>query len=77
MPNWNDMLFELKKLGSQFDILRREYLKRLSELTGRNTIIYYSAFLEKPEIPLLHLMINDSDKNSFMTTFHNLDKSKG
>ena len=54
--------------------MRREYLAALYKLTGRNVIVYYSGWLQKPNIPS---EINDSDKNGFMTVVHKLDKQKG
>lgn len=48
MPSWSDILAELQKTGSPHDVVRRKYLAELSALTGRNTIIYYSAWLAKP-----------------------------
>ncbi|PKL69822.1 MAG: serine protease [Methanomicrobiales archaeon HGW-Methanomicrobiales-1] len=77
MPDWNSLLNELNTLSSAgpFDILRRKYLKQLSDITGRNVIIYYSGWLQKPGIP--DEAINDNDKNGFMTTIHSLDRSKG
>lgn len=77
MPNWNDLLIELNSTGSQFDILRRKYLEGLAKLTGRNTIIYYSGWLDKPNAPNNLLMINDGDKNGFMSTIHKLDRDNG
>jgi len=74
MPDWNELSDELKKSGSTFDVLRRKYLKRLSGYTGRNTIIYYSGWLQKSNLPF---GINDSDKNGFMTTLHGLNRNKG
>jgi len=75
MPNWNQLLDETKAMGSPHDVLRRKYLKDLSNLTGRNVIIYYSGWLQKPNTP--GLGINDEDKNGFMTTINKLDRSKG
>jgi len=78
MPNWNQLLDEvnqLNKIGSQFDIVRRKYLKGLHQRTKRNIIIYYSGWLQKPGIP--GYGINDEDKNGFMTTINNLDRSIG
>jgi hypothetical protein len=45
MPDWNEILNEIKASGSTLDIIRRKYLKKLSELTKRNVIIYYSGWL--------------------------------
>jgi ClpP class serine protease len=78
MPDWNSLLNELNVIaasGGPFDILRRNYLKNLSDLTGRNTIVYYSGWLQKSGIP--DVAINDNDKNGFMTTIHGLDRNKG
>ena len=43
MPNWHEIMQELNRSGSTFDVIRRRYLKRLSEYTGRNVIAYYSG----------------------------------
>lgn len=75
MPNWNQVMDEIVKASSHYDIIRRKYLADLSELTGRNTIIYYSGWLQKGN--LAYSNIGDDDKNGFMTTIHKLDRSKG
>lgn len=49
MPSWHSVLEEIKTRGSTYDVVRREYLRRLFELTGRNVIIYYSGWLQKPD----------------------------
>jgi ATP-dependent protease ClpP protease subunit len=78
MPNWNDLLNEIRASGSTFDIIRRKYLKELHEVTKRNVIIYYSGWLQKPGIiETGQIAINDKDKTGFMTTIHKLDKDKG
>lgn len=76
MPDWKDLLDELKEAGSNFDIIRRKYLKNLHELTGRNVIIYYSGWLQKPQLPF-EFGINDSDKTGFMNAIHRLDPKLG
>lgn len=75
MPNWHDVLSELKKTGSGHDVIRRKYLKRLYGITKRNIILYYSGWLQKPGI--LFAALNDSDKNGFMTVINKMDHSKG
>lgn len=75
MPNWNQILDEIKETGSVHDVIRRKYLAQLSDLTGRNIIIYYSGWLQKPG--LRGTEINDADKNGFMTVINSLDRSKG
>lgn len=80
MPNWNDVLEEVKAAGSVYDTVRRKYLEQLYELTGRNVVIYYSGWLQRMEL-LRHgvtgFELNDSDKNGFMAAIHKLDKGKG
>ena len=80
MPNWTDVLKEIVETGAAgnaapLDTVRTKYLHLLSQKTGRNTIAYYSGFLQKPDLALAE--INDDDKNGFMATVHNLDRSKG
>lgn len=75
MPNWNQILDELKETGSTHDVVRRKYLNRLAKLTGRNVIAYYSGWLQKSG--LRDNQINDADKNGFMTVIHKLDRTKG
>ncbi len=77
MPDWNDVLNEIqdKQKSSVYDLIRRDYLKRLHEVTGRNIIIYYSGWLQKPGISGTE--VNDADKNGFMNAIHNLDRTKG
>ncbi len=80
MPNWNELLGELQRAGSAHDVIRRRYLAELSEQTGRNTIVYYSAWLQKAQIAQQHpevFSVNDNDKNGFMATIHGMDRSKG
>lgn len=49
MPNWSEVLFEVQSAiqnnpgSNPFDLVRRKYLKQVSQITGRNTIAYYSA----------------------------------
>ena len=61
-----------------YDIVRKKHLKRLSDKTGRNTILYYSGWLQKPTSGIRRLTsINDDDKNGFMDALQRLDTSKG
>ena len=80
MPAWNELLNETKAAGSVHDVIRRKYLQRLSSHTKRNAIIYYSGWLQKPQLQResgIELGISDSDKNGFMSVIHKLDRSKG
>jgi len=75
MPDWNQLLNEINAAGSTHDVIRRRYLKELHDLTRRNVIIYYSGWLQKPNLDGVE--VNDADKNGFMTVIHQLDRSKG
>jgi ATP-dependent protease ClpP protease subunit len=79
MPNWGEILSEVVKSGHTTDSIRRKYIKRLSQLTKRNTIIYYSGFLQKrgPNSSSVDFGLNDLDKNGFMSVIHGLDRNAG
>ena len=80
MPNWNQLLDEVRTAGSVYDLTRRKYLQQLQKLTGRNVIVYYSAWLQKSDLlnqGVAGFELNDNDKNGFMATIHELDRSKG
>lgn len=77
MPSWNEILEEVNKtkIPNGIDIVRRKYLSSISEVTGRNTIAYYSSFLQKPNAPSID--INDDDRNAFMSMVYKMDRTKG
>ncbi len=80
MPSWPAVLLEIRAVGGPQDVVRRKFLAALSDLTGRNTIIYYSGWLQKPDLARQNFpgfAINDSDKHGFMSAIHKLDRSKG
>lgn len=79
MPTWDEILKEVGSASNILDVTRRKYIKELSDYTNRNTIIYYSAFLQKQSLVSrgVDFSINDNDKNGFMTVVNKLDKSKG
>ena len=75
MPNWNEVLNEVKAAGSPFDVIRRQHLKALHQKTDRNVVVYYSGWLQKRDVQGVE--INDEDKNGLMTVVHRLDRTKG
>jgi membrane-bound ClpP family serine protease len=88
MPNWHDLNTEIQRIRqigqmhhmTAFDQVRRNALKVLHDLTGRNVIVYYSGWLQKMDLQRSHgrdFSINDGDKNGFMAVIHRLDRSKG
>lgn len=75
MGSWNYIFDEIRQTQSQYDYVRLKYLRDLSDYTGRNTIAYYSSWLNKPNAQ--NLDINDSDMTGFMNSVHGLNCSKG
>ena len=77
MPDWSEIIREIQhsEIATTFDVVRRKYLRELSEYTKRNVIAYYSSWLNKPTAQ--NLDINDADMNGFMNCVHNMDCSKG
>lgn len=64
MANWNQVLGEINSHNS-YDVLRKEYLRKIAEHTKRNVMIYYSGWLQNPK-PGVDYSISDADKNGFM-----------
>ncbi len=77
MPKWSDVLNEINVTGAQgpVDAVRRKYLRKLSNFTKRNTIAYYSGWLQAGS--KYGTDINDMDINGFMSTICGLDCSRG
>lgn len=81
MPNWNEVIVEIHQEQQKnpninpLDVVRRKYLRKVSEITGRNTIAYYSGWLQKPQIA--GTAVNDKDKSGFMLAINKLDRTKG
>lgn len=75
MPNWSEVLKEIQQYPGGLDNVRRKYLRKLSKITGRNVVAYYSGWLQKPSAS--NAAIVDDDKNGFMNAIHKLDRSKG
>ena len=81
MPNWNEVILEIQQEQKKspnlnpLDSVRRKYLKKVSEISGRNTIAYYSGWLQKPLAA--GTAVGDKDKSGFMLTINKLDRTKG
>jgi len=81
MPNWSEVIVEIQQEqqnnphGNPLDTVRRKYLKLVSDITGRNTIAYYSGWLQKPTAP--GTAVGDKDKSGFMLGINKLDRSQG
>lgn len=81
MPNWSEVIQEITEQHTKFpdenpiDPIRRKYLHKVFEITGRNTIAYYSGWLQKPQSA--GTTVNDKDKSGFMLAINKLDRKKG
>jgi hypothetical protein len=80
VPTWGEILGELNQTASpttggatDFDGVRRKYLAALRALTGRNVILYASAWLQnKPNASPAMLSIGGEDMHGLMETVHGL-----
>lgn len=79
MPTWDEIMREIGSASNIFDVTRRKYIRELSDYTGRNTVVYYSGFLQKQNLVRqgVEFSITDNDKNGFMTVVKGLDRTKG
>jgi hypothetical protein len=75
MPTRNEIQQEiLNKKGAAQDEIRRGYLRSLAEYTGRDTIIYASAFTTQKGsmIPSVVMSVTLDDVQGFMSALHGL-----
>lgn len=75
MASITEVLKEIGSVPGPLDVIRRKYIKELSDYTGRNTIVYYSGWLSKQDA--INTDINDLDMSGFMENVKGLDCSKG
>ena len=78
MPTWGEILKEhaeyFEKEGKlPFDFVRRKYLSKLHDYTKRNTILYATAWTQKPDAPSNFLSITEEDIQGFMEVVHGLE----
>ena len=74
MPTWSEILAEAREPladggeSLDFDGVRRKYLLRLHEHTGRNVVLYASAWVQKRDIsaPGAFFAIDDEDIQALM-----------
>ncbi len=74
MPTWGEILKEIKEstTPSAYDNVRRKYLRRMADRTGRAVILYATAWLESRAIPPAELQIGLADVQGLMETVSNL-----
>ena len=71
MPYWSQIVRELGETLSEgnstdFDSVRRKYLSLFSNHAGRDTILYASAWVQKPEADVQDTSITDEDLHALM-----------
>ena len=79
MPSRNeifDRISRTKKLAQ--DDVRREYLAALSAHTGRDTLLYASAFSTRKnlDIPASLMSVTSDDVSSFMSALHGMQRDR-
>ena len=84
MPTWSDILVELQQLQQQaagpipqgwspFDFVRRKYIARLHQLTGRNVIVYATKWTQGQVSDPESISITEEDMQGFMEVIHGLN----
>lgn len=81
MPTWGRILDEILEARDEgiekpLDAVRRQYLKRLHELTGRDTILYSTAWTLPGGGPGTNIGINNRDVHAFMEVIHGLESDQ-
>jgi hypothetical protein len=75
MASWTEVHNELERLGTRYDIYRRQQAAALADLTGRNVILLYSGWLQRPDVDTASL--SDTDAIGLMSVVEGLDPAKG
>jgi hypothetical protein len=75
MPTLNEVMDEVsRRRGAAQDEVRRDYIAKLAKYTGRDTIVFASAFSSNkgPEIPGIAMSVGLADVQGFMSALHGL-----
>ena len=75
MPSWNE-IFDNVQTSNALESEKRKYFQKLTNHTGRNCIVYFSTWQQKPGVQG-NYSIDDDDRNGFMNALFGLDKNKG
>lgn len=81
MPAWDDLV---REFNAQPDNEKPDWVKtrltaalaEVARLRDSNVLLYGSAFLQKPQVPAISLMVNGEDMNGFMSTIYGMDWGK-
>jgi hypothetical protein len=80
MPGWSETLAEIGAAvqtspGHGLDLVRRKYLIKAHQLTGRATILYGTKWtIPDPNVPAEMLSINDGDLQGLMEVMHGVQE---
>ncbi|HZO94953.1 MAG TPA: ATP-dependent Clp protease proteolytic subunit [Candidatus Baltobacteraceae bacterium] len=79
MGDWAAVCKAIRESADRYDLVRTQALEELHQYTNRNSVIYYSGWLQKSHLglPFLLFEINDVDMNSFMSVVSRLPKDRG
>lgn len=71
MPYWSQIVHELGETlreasSTDFDAVRRKYLRLLAGHTNRDTILYASAWIQKPHSHSQDIAVTDEDLHALM-----------
>lgn len=75
MPSW-DAIFNSVQTMNAIEAQKKEYFDQLTQHTGRNCVVYYSAWQQSSSANGLY-SIDDDDRNGFMNALYGIDKTKG
>lgn len=75
MPSWN-AIFDSVQPTNAIEEIKKKYFSQLTDLTGRNYVVYFSCWQQKPGVAG-QFSIDDDDRNGFMNALFGLDKNKG
>lgn len=81
MPTWSGIIAELNAASptygdAAFDVVRLDYLKKLSDHTKRATILYATKWTQAQPGPAEDISITDEDMQGLMEVIHELDNDK-
>ena len=75
MPSW-DAIFNSVQTVNAIEAQKKTFFENLFNHTGRNCVVYYSAWQQNSSSNSLY-SIDDDDRNGFMNALFGIDKAKG